>query len=282
MKQIEKNNNNFVHDIKSIVSEAKTHVSRTINSTMVKAYWLIGKRIVEEEQNNQERADYAKYIIENISKELKQEFGRGYSVTNIKYFRQFYRTFPYDFNLASIGHSISDQLDMAKRHFLSDQFKDSIHHTLCDESELEILQILFTKLSWTHVRQILRVKNPEARDYYIREAANNSWVVETLDRNIATQYYERLFLSHAKDEVETEMIENTKDFQTDKNEFLKSPAVLEFLNIPENYAYSEADLEKAIIDNLQKFLLELGKGYAFVERQQLVRTKARDYHVMLI
>jgi len=128
----------------------------------------------------------------------------------------------------------------------------------------------------------MRVKNTDARNYYIKESVNNVWSVETLDRNIATQYYERLLLSHAKEPVKQEMEAKTKELKLDKNEFLKSPTVLEFLNIPAGKGYTEEQLEKAIITNIQKFLLEMGKGYAFVERQQLIKTENRKYFIDLV
>jgi len=267
---LNKANNNFISDIKQIVLEAKNQVYSVVNSTMVTAYWLIGKRIVEEEQEGKERAGYGKFIIENISKELTKEFGRGFSATNIKYFRQFYQIFP--INL--IGHLPSDQLKSSIRHLASDDFKT--------DENAEIYQLIFTKLSWTHIRQIMRVKNIDARNYYIKESVNNAWSVETLDRNIATQYYERLLLSHAKEPVKQEMEQKTKKLKLDKNEFLKSPTVLEFLNIPAGKGYTEKQLENAIITNIQKFLLEMGKGYAFVERQQLMKTENRKYFIDLV
>ena len=251
-KNIEPENNSefitqhssFLFDIKQIVSEAKNQVYSVVNSTIVKAYWLIGKRIVEEEQEGKERADYGKEVIKTVSTELTKEFGRGFSITNIKYFRQFYQIFPFD----SIGHLTSDQFrnsnphltsdttEKQKGHLPSDQFNEAIHHLASGEfkndKNAEIFQLIFTKLSWTHIRQIMRVKNIDARNYYIKESANNAWTVETLDRNIATQYYERLLLSHVKEPVKQEMEEKTKEFKLDKNEFLKSPTILEFLNIP--------------------------------------------------
>ena len=284
----------YISDIKQIVSEAKTQVYSVVNSTMVKAYWLIGKRIIEEEQEGKERADYGKQIIENLSKELTNEFGRGFSATNIRYFRQFYQEFSFDTirHLASgefknsIHHLSSDEFEKQKGHSPSDQFKKAIHHLASDEfkndENAEIFQLIFTKLSWTHLRQIMRVKNIDARNYYIKESVNNAWTVEILDRNIATQYYERLLLSHAKEPVKQEMEAKTKGFKLDKNEFLKSPTVLEFLNIPAGKGYTEEQLEKAIITNIQKFLLEMGKGYAFVERQQLIKTDNRKYFIDLV
>ncbi len=139
--KLDKTNNNYIAEIKQIIAEAKTQVYSVVNSTMVKAYWLIGKRIVKEEQEGKERADYGKEIIKTVSSELSKEFGRGFSITNIKYFRQFYQIFPFD----SIGHLTSDQFkssihhltsDTSKKqkgHLASDQFKNSIHHLTSDE-----------------------------------------------------------------------------------------------------------------------------------------------------
>lgn len=121
-----------------------------------------------------------------------------------------------------------------------------------------------------------------AQTYYLKEAAANNWAVRTLDRNISTLYYQRLLSSQLQEPVENEMIEKTEAFQNDKFDFIKNPAVLEFLNLPTNMSYTEAKLEKALIDNLQKFLLELGKGYAFVERQQLIRTETSDFYIDLV
>ena len=251
---LEKNNHQYIDDIKAILNIAKQQVYTAVNSAMVQAYWLIGKRIVEEEQNGKGRAEYGSYLIKNLTNELTSEFGKGFSERTLREIRQFYLTFP-DIN---------------------------IRHSVSAKSENLIESYLFAKLSWTHIRQLLRVSKPEARDYYIKEAVENSWSVRTLDRNIATQYYERLFLSHAKHAVIAEMQDKTKEFTIDKNEFLKSPAILEFLNISPSKGYTEAQLEKAIIDSLQEFLLELGKGYAFVARQQIIKTETRDYFIDLV
>jgi len=183
----DKTANNYLVDIKQIVSEAKNQVYSVVNSTMVKAYWLIGKRIVEEEQEGKKRADYGKEIIKTVSSEFSKEFGRGFSITNIKYFRQFYQIFLFD----SIGHLSSGQFKNAISHLASDQTQNSIHHLASGEFEnnenAEIFKLIFTKLSWTHIRQIMRVKNTDARNYYIKESVNNAWSVETLDRNFKLQ-----------------------------------------------------------------------------------------------
>lgn len=138
------------------------------------------------------------------------------------------------------------------------------------------------QLSWSHIRLVMRVADKNAQTYYLKEAAANNWAVRTLNRNISTLYCQRLLSSQLQELVENEMIEKTEAFQNDKFDFIKIPAVLEFLNLPTNMSYTEAKLEKALIDNLQKFLLELGKGYAFVERQQLIRTETSDFFIDLV
>ena len=137
-------------------------------------------------------------------------------------------------------------------------------------------------LGWSHIQRIMRVTNPEARAWYLKEASEQTWDVRTLDRNISTQYYERLLMSQVRKPVVKEMQTKTRKFQKDKLEFIKNPSVLEFLGLPGNTGYSEAVLEKAIINHLQQFILELGKGFAFVERQQLIRTETSDYYVDLV
>jgi predicted nuclease of restriction endonuclease-like (RecB) superfamily len=137
-------------------------------------------------------------------------------------------------------------------------------------------------LSWTHYERLLRVDNSKARYWYMQEAFEQMWSYRTLDRNINTQYYERMLLSQADESVVREMKEKTKPFQIDKLAFIKNPTVLEFMGLPGNSGYVEQDIEKAIIDNIQKFLMELGKGFAFVARQQLIRTEAEDYYVDLV
>jgi predicted nuclease of restriction endonuclease-like (RecB) superfamily len=137
-------------------------------------------------------------------------------------------------------------------------------------------------LSWTHIRHLLRVSDPEAREWYIKETAANNWATRTLERNISTHYYQRILSSQVKQPVVEEMQKKTAIFQKDNLDFIKNPSVLEFLNLPANMGYTEKKLEQALINNLQQFLLELGKGYAFVERQQLVRTEISDFYIDLV
>ena len=164
---------------------------------MVEAYWLIGERIVEEEQQGKDRAEYGQEIIKNLSMELKNEFGAGFSERSLREFRQFYMNF----------------------------------------KELEFGAHCAPNLSWSHIRWIMRLTDKNVQKYYLTEAAANSWSVRTLDRNISTLYYQRLLSSQKKDLVIAEMIEKTSDFQQDKLEFIKNPAVLEFLGLPDNSGY---------------------------------------------
>ncbi len=258
-------NQSYISDIKEIVYTAKRQVNNSVNTAMVVSYWLIGKRIIVQEQDGKKRADYGKFIINALSVELTKEFGKGFSKRSLWEFRQFYTVFP-SFEIERTSFALSS---------------DCIE-IIDPQMDSSIMRTAFAQLSWSHFRLIMRLKNSKGRSYYIKETANNSWSVKTLDRNIATQYYERLLLSDNKEPVIKEMQEKTKDLQINKLGFLKSPTVLEFLNIPTNRAHTEKELEKAIINDLHHFLLELGKGYAFVERQQLIRTEARDYFIDLV
>ena len=202
----------------------------------------IGKRIVKEEQQGKERAEYGKEIIKNFSVELSNEFGKGFSKRTLWEIRQFYLLF----------------------------------------SDFEIVRTVCAQLKWSHIKLIMRVSNENAREWYLKEASNQNWSVRTLERNISTLYYQRLLSSQEKGIVIQEMNQKTTEFQNDSFEFIKNPSVLEFLNLPINLGYTEKELEKALIDNLQKFILELGKGYAFVERQQLMRTETSDFFIDLV
>ena len=232
--------NNYINEIKKILKNARQKAYTAINSAMVEAYWKIGRRIVEEEQSGRERAEYGKEIIKNLSKELTEEFGKGFGERNIRNIRQFYVLF----------------------------------------SDYEKWKSLISKLTWTHIQKVLRVSDENARIFYLTEAAENMWSVRTLDRNISTLYYNRIVASIDKKTVEDEMKEKIKSLQTE--EFIKNPVVLEFLDLPTNMSYTENELEKALTDDIQKFMMELGKGFAFVERQQHIRTENSDFYIDLV
>ena len=231
---------NYINEIKTILKNARQKAYTAVNSAMVEAYWEIGRRIVEEEQNGKERAEYGKEILQNLSKELTEEFGKGYSYRTLREIRQFYLMF----------------------------------------SDFEKWRTVSAKLTWSHFQKVLRVSDEEARIFYLTEAAENMWSVRTLDRNISTLYYNRIVASIDKKTVEDEMKEKIKSLQTE--EFIKNPVVLEFLDLPTNMSYTESQLEKALTDDIQKFMMELGKGFAFVERQQHIRTENSDFYIDLV
>ena len=238
---------NIISDIKSIVAQSRQQAYAAVNQAMVNAYWQIGKRIVEEEQQGKERADYGKQLLKQLSAALTEEFGKGFSVQNLYSFRQFYITFP------EIFHAPSGKFSTPWR-----------------------------ILTWSHYKRLMHVTNDDARNWYLREASEQMWSYATLNRNISTQYYERLLMSQQKEPVINEMKALTKDFDADKLEFVKNPMVTEFLGMSPSTAFVEEELETAILNNLQKFLLELGKGFSFVERQKLVRTEKDKYFIDLV
>lgn len=231
---------NYIIEIKAILTEARLQAYKAINTAMVEAYWKIGQRIVLEEQNGKERAEYGKEIIKSLSVALTAEFGKGFSKRSLWEMRQFYILF----------------------------------------SDYQKVRTLFAQLSWSHFQRVIKVQDEKARTYYLTEAAQNMWSVRTLDRNISTLYYNRLIASQEKELVVQEMKEKTANLQI--TEFIKNPTVLEFLNLPTNLSYTETELEKALIDNLQKFIMELGKGFAFVARQEHIRTELSDFYIDLV
>ena len=273
----------YITEIKQIVREARAKVYTAINYAMVEAYWLIGRRIVEETQQGEQRANYGEQVIKNISKSLTTEFGRGFSERSIRQYRQFYQMFP-KFSIQRSLIAISKNNKKTNLNLASSDRQTE--KTAMSNSALTNRRInphdFLLLLDWTHIQRIMRVSDPAARAWYLKEAAEQSWDVRTLDRNISTQYYERLLISQVKKPVIKEMEAKTGKFQKSKLEFIKNPSVLEFLGLPANSGVSEALIEKAIIDHIQQFLLELGKGFAFVERQQLIRTETTDYYVDLV
>ena len=229
----------FIQDIRQMLRQARQQAYSAVNAAMVEAYWHIGKRIVEEEQKGQQRAEYGEGLIKELSLQLTGEFGKGFSAPNLRNFRQFYLVFP----------------DAENR------------YTLC------------SKLTWSHCRLAMRVENPQAREYYLREAADQQWSVRQLERNIHTFYYERLLTSPDKRAALVAQAEMEKESPRD---FIKDPYVFEFLNIPEPYRASEKEIESALIENLQAFLLELGKGFSFIGRQQRITIGDRHFYVDLV
>ena len=268
----------FLDSLKDIVKSARKHAYSSICFAQVQSNWLLGKRIVEQIQKGNDKAEYGKHILKIASESLTEEFGKVYSTTNLKNFRKFYLLF----KDCAIGQALPAQLEERKQQTMSAKLEDSKRQAMPAQLENSNLQALPVILSWTHYERLMRIKNKEIRDWYMKEAAEQMWNYRTLNRNINTQYYERMLISQKKTVVENEMIEKTKTFQNDKLEFIKNPTVLEFLGLPNNQSYLEKDLEKAILSNLSDFLMELGKGFAFVARQQLIRTEEEDYYIDLV
>lgn len=262
----------FVDDLKQIVQINLKRVYSAINYGQVYTNWCIGKRIIEQEQKGKIRAEYGKRVTIIASNALSEEYGSGYSLTNIKNFKRFY----IDFQDYTIGQTVSDQSAnslipntgdniLEKGQTVSDQFINTLE-----------------MLPWSHYERLMRVPEKAARDWYMHEAAKEMWSYRTLNRNINTQYYERMLLSQMSPEVKAEMQQNTACYQLNKFEMIKNPTVLEFIGIDGRKAYTENKIEQGIIDNMEQFLLELGKGFALVARQQLIRTPLEDYYVDLV
>ncbi len=235
---------NLLKDMCGIIESSQKAAYRAVNTALVQRNWLIGYRIAEEELEGEDRAEYGATVIKSLSKKLTEKYGKGFTKTNLYSFFTFYKTFP------EIFHSVSG--------------KSAVY------------------LSWTHYRILLQVKDKAARDWYEHEAVAQTWSVRTLQRNISSQYYYRMLQTQSKDSVKEEMQDLTASYQTDKLEFIKNPVVAEFLGFSQNTDFTENDLEKSILSNLQKFLMELGKGYAFVGRQQHIHTEKQDYYIDLV
>jgi predicted nuclease of restriction endonuclease-like (RecB) superfamily len=215
---------------------------------MVGAYWHIGRLIVEEEQAGRSRAGYGAFLIGGLAKRLTDEFGRGFSAANLKNFRQFYLVFHKGFHEGEICG-------------------EEICYTVCSE------------LSWSHYRHLMRVEDPGARRYYIRETISQNWSVRTLERQIDSLSYERLLASRAQEDAGPEQ---SRSSPRQPEEFIRDPYVLEFLNIPASTGFFERDLEQALIDKLRQFLLELGKGFSFVGRQYRIGTETSEFFIDLV
>lgn len=228
---------NLINDIRSLIDHARKSVVKSVNWAMVIAYWEIGKRIAEEEQQGEERAKYGSFLIKNLAIELTTEFGKGFDERELRKMRQFYFSFP-------------------------------IRDTLRPE------------LSWSHYRLLMKIEDEQAKNFYLAECIEGAWSTRQLDRQISTAYYQRLLVS--KDPSVVKWSANQETQLLNSNDFLKDPFVLEFLDI-QTPNYLEQDLENAILNNLQQFLLELGKGFSFVARQQRITTDAgKHYKIDLV
>lgn len=253
-----------------ILDAARTSVARTVNSTQVLANWLIGREIVEAEQGGKQRADYGKKILLDLSKRLTSAFGRGYSVDNLEAFRQFYRDYP---------QLISETLS---RTLVFSEISETVSRKLTEMESPDSWQTgrLNPNLSWSHYRCLLRVKRPNARAFYEIEAINNAWSVRELSRQIGSLLFDRLSKSRDKSGLMNLAREGQEIVRP--IDVIKDPMVLEFLSLPESTRLAESKLEQALIGNLQSFLLELGKGFAFVSRQERITLEGDHFYIDLV
>jgi len=229
--------------IQHVLQQARQRAQRSVNQVMVQAYWQIGQLIVQHEQGGQERATYGTRLLTNLAERLTADFGKGFAVQSLRNYRQFYLTFP----------------------------------------DTEIRSTPWSELGWSHIKTLMRVSDPVARQWYAREAVAQTWSVAALDRQISTLYYQRLLSSQDQESVKAEahrVIE--RDTPPNPRDFIRDPYILEFLDAQPPAAWYEKDMEQGLLDQLQKFLLELGKGFAFVARQRHLHIEGEDAFVDLV
>ena len=230
----------FVDDICQIIETGKREACAQVEHAAIVTYWHIGRRIVEDEQGGNARAAYGKKIIPELAARLTEKYGSGYNRRNLAYFRKFFLCF----------------------------------------NDIDILHELVQNLTWTHIRLLIHVEDPQARMWYLDQSKKEFWSTTTLERNITTQYYGRLLASQRANESlpSPERLEN----QYNPHTYIKNPIVAEFLGYAGNNSYTESQLEQALIDNLEQFIMELGRGFAFVARQKHIRTDLGDFYIDLV
>lgn len=232
--------NSMMNEIREILQSARQRVAIQVNTELLSTYWNIGKIIVEHEQENQERADYGKQTLKQLSKELTKGFGKGFSVSNLQFMRRFYQCY-------------------------------------------QIQQTVSVKLSWSHYCELLTISDADKRSFYEKETVNSGWSVRELKRQLSTSLYERLLLSEGKANKETVLSLAEKGIEmATPLDIIKDPYVFEFLGVPENKPMLESDLEKALVAQIEKFLLELGRGFMFVGTQQRITLNNTHYYVDMV
>ena len=271
--------NKLFDRVVSILEQYRTNTVRAINSHMVTAYWLIGREIVTEIQKGENRAEYGKQIIENLSIKLTKKYGKGFSVTSLQYYRKFYYVYS---DRKYISRPVGVKFKMEESTSISRPMGAELNnhqkdHSLGDEHDLSFS----SQLSWSHYRALMRVKKPEAREFYEKETISVGWDKRTLERQIHSYYYERMLKSQNPERMLESSRKEIIPYQP-AVETLKNPFVLEFLGLPDLSILHETQLESAIITHLQQFLLELGKGFAFVSRQKRMRFNDTDLYVDLV
>ncbi len=270
--------------IRDILDQARRCVSRSVNTAQVATYWLIGREIVEEEQRGKTRASYGAQLLSDLSSRLKAEYGAGYSVQNLRYMRQFFLEYP-----ALLDHAQNRHTACGK------SAPDEKRHTMCGESEIPTIPplmhlapteaawrpgLLHPNLAWSLYRHLLKVDNPTARSFYEIEAIANAWSARELERQINSLLYERLALSKDKEGL-MRLATQGQEIARPADAF-KDPLIIEFLGLPESPRLVESTLEQSLVGNLQAFLLELGKGFAFVSRQERITLDGDHFYIDLV
>jgi len=238
--KLSKKQDSLIQEIKSVIIDARNNVARQVNSELLGAYWNIGRIICEYEQSAPDRADYGKRTLKELAHTLTQEFGRGFSVSNLQFMRRFYQSY-------------------------------------------QIQQTASVKLSWSHYCELLSISDTDKRSFYEKEAVNSSWSVRELKRQIESSLFERLLLSRGevnKEQVLALALQGNEI--TTPADIIRDPYVFEFLGLPEDKPVMESDLEKALVQQIEKFLLELGRGFMFVGTQQRVTFANHHYYVDMV
>ena len=281
------NDTRLLNRIGEILTEARRYTAKTVNTILVKTYWHVGREIIEHELGGKTRAEYGKKMLQDLSKELTVRFGKGFSYPNLKRMKQFYNSY-------TISSTLLSQFNKPIVQALSVQSKeDQISSTLSGKSESQILSTMsrelekpvlsekmLNRLSWSHICLLLAVSDKDARSFYEIEIAKNGWSVREAKRQIESMLFERLALSKDKSGLK-QLAEKGQIIETPEDA-LKDPYVLEFLGLDEQGKWLESDLEQALMDHLQKFLLELGTGFMFVGRQYRISINNEHYHIDLV
>ncbi|AOW09757.1 PDDEXK nuclease domain-containing protein [Flavobacterium gilvum] len=261
--------------VAELLQNARQQVLRTVNSTMVYAYFEIGRMIVEEEQNGKDRAEYGKQLLKGLSEQLTNEFGKGFSVVNLENMRKFYLAY-------SISETVSRIFQIQKSQSVTGELDAKISQSLTgvfDNQKSKPL-ISFFKLTWTHYVFLMRIDDEKERRFYEIESEKHNWSVRELKRQYDSALYTRLALSRDKEGIlklseQGQIIEKPKDI-------IKDPYILEFLGLSELHQYSESQLEEEIINKLEHFLLELGHGFTFVARQKRITFDDKHFRIDLV
>lgn len=258
-----------------IIEQAQEEAYRQVNVTLIKRNWLLGMRI-QHEVLKDKRAGYGEQVVKNLSKQLTIKYGTGYSRNNLYRFIAFYKSFP------EIFHAVSGQSEIVPSLTGQSEKVPSLTGLLEGIDIFDIMKPVYPlKLSWTHYSIILQDSSLDARHWYEQEAAREMWGTRTLQRNVSSQYYHRLLKSQNKALVHDEMVKLTSPLQ-DRLEHLKNPVVAEFLGFKNRTDYTESELEQTIIDHLIQFLMEMGKGFALVDRQKRIHTEKEDYYIDMV